>query len=496
MTTADRRNGSQRATRSKRPTQRTPVSAAGRHLTPDERAAAGANARAATPLTQHAQFMPKADRADPVEVLEKQAASRVPELVPIRYGRMLVSPFTFYRGAAAVMAADLATTPGSGLTVQLCGDAHLSNFGLFASPERRMVFDVNDFDETYPGPFEWDVKRLAASLEVAGRQNGFGHKDRRKILTRSVRRYQKAMAGFGAMHQLDLWYARGDVEEIKEMLAPQLKKTGGKKLNKTLAKAHSRDSMRAVGKLTTVVDGQRRILADPPLIVPLSDLLPDVAREELQDQVRELLIDYRRTLQPDRQMLLEAFEFVDIARKVVGVGSVGTRCWIVLMRGRDDDDPLFLQVKEAQRSVLADHLGTVEHRGARFDNEGERVVYGQRAMQAVGDIFLGWQTAEGIDGQRRDFYVRQLADWKGSAVIEDMNPDQMRGYGELCGWTLARAHARTGDAIAISAYLGDDATFADAIAKFSRAYADQNEQDLAALREAERSGRIKVQTGL
>jgi uncharacterized protein (DUF2252 family) len=254
--------------------------------------------------------------------------------------------------------------------------------------------------------------------------------------------------------------------------------------------------MRAWGKLTTVVDGQRRILADPPLIVPLSDLLPDVARDELQDQVRELLMDYRRTLQPDRQMLLEAFEFVDIARKVVGVGSVGTRCWIVLMRGRDDDDPLFLQIKEAQRSVLADHLGTVEHRGAQFDNEGERVVYGQRAMQAAGDIFLGWQTAEGIDGQRRDFYVRQLADWKGSAVIEDMNPDQMRGYGELCGWTLARAHARTGDAIAISAYLGDDATFAQAIAEFSQAYADQNEQDLAALRDAEHHSRIKVQAGM
>jgi uncharacterized protein (DUF2252 family) len=409
---------------------------------------------------------------------------------------MLVSPFTFYRGAAAVMAADLATTPVSGLTVQLCGDAHLSNFGLFASPERRMVFDVNDFDETYPGPFEWDVKRLAASLEVAARQNGFGPKDRRKILTHTVRRYQKAMAGFAKMRELDLWYTQGDIDELKDVFAAQLRKSGGKQLHKTLAKAHSRDSMRAVGKLTTVVGGQRRIRADPPLIVPISDLLPDVARNELQGWLRDLLIGYRRTVQPDRQALLEAFEFVDLARKVVGVGSVGTRCWIVLMRGRDDDDPLFLQVKEAQRSVLADHVGDVQHAGTRFGSEGERVVNGQQAMQAAGDIFLGWQSAEGIDGQHRDFYVRQLADWKGSVVIEDLDPDKLRAYGEVCGWTLARAHARTGDAIAISAYLGDDATFARAIAEFSEAYADQNERDLAALREAERAGRITVQAGL
>jgi uncharacterized protein (DUF2252 family) len=463
---------------------------------PNERAAIGAGARAATPPGEHAQFMLEPGRPDPVEVLEDQGASRVPELVPIRYGRMLVSPFTFYRGAAAIMAADLAATPASGLIVQLCGDAHLSNFGLFASPERRMVFDVNDFDETYPGSFEWDVKRLAASLEVAARQNGFGRKQRRKILIRAVRRYQTAMAGFAGMGELDLWYARADTDDLKEVLLSQLRKSGRKKLDKTIAKARSHDSMRAVGKLTAVVDGRRHIVADPPLIVPIGDLLPDVEADKLQDRVRELLVGYRRTVQPDRQELLAEFEFVDLARKVVGVGSVGTRCWIVLMRGRDDDDPLFLQVKEAQRSVLADHVGKVEHRGTRFDSEGERVVYGQRAMQAVGDIFLGWESAEGIDGERRDFYVRQLADWKGSAVIDDMVPGGLRAYGELCGWTLARAHAHTGDPIAISAYLGDDTTFAHAIAEFSDTYADQNERDFAALQEAQLSGTITVQSGL
>jgi uncharacterized protein (DUF2252 family) len=493
VSTAARGGTTQRTSRSGRSDQRTFGRAGGKHLTPAERAAVGAEARAAASLAQHAQFTPESDRADPVALLEEQAVSRVPELVPIRYGRMLVSPFTFYRGAAAVMAADLARTPVSGLTVQLCGDAHLSNFGLFASPERRLLFDVNDFDETYPGPWEWDVKRLAASLEVAARENGFGRKHRREIQIRTVRRYQKAMARFADMRELDVWYASSDIDELKDVFAAQLRKSGRKKLDKTLSKALTRDSMRAFDKLTAVVDGERRIVADPPLIVPITDLLPDVARDELEDRVRGLLVSYRRTVQPDRQALLEAFEFVDLARKVVGVGSVGTRCWIVLMRGRDDGDPLFLQVKEAQRSVLADHVG---HDGPGFASEGERVVNGQRLMQAAGDIFLGWESAEGIDGRRRDFYVRQLADWKGSAVIEDMVPTGLRAYGELCGWTLARAHARSGDAIAISAYLGDDATFAHAVAEFSDSYADQNERDLAALKAAERSGRITVEHGL
>jgi uncharacterized protein (DUF2252 family) len=464
------------------------------HLTPGDRRGSGAAARKATPPQDQGWFETAADRLDPVEILECQGASRVPELVPIRYGRMLVSPFTFYRGAAAVMAADLAGTPDSGLSVQLCGDAHLSNFGLFASPERRLVFDVNDFDETHPGPWEWDVKRLAASLEIAARTNGFGPEKRRKILTAAVRGYQQAMAQFAGMHDLDVWYAHADVDDLNGTLAAQLKKSRRKAVDKTLAKARARTSMRAFDRLTETVHGRRRIVADPPLIVPISDLLSDVERREFDTTMQAVLSHYRRTLQADRRVLLDGFDLVDVARKVVGVGSVGTRCWIVLMRGRDDDDPLFLQVKEAQKSVITEYGGIA---GADGVSEGERVVNGQRLMQASSDIFLGWETTEqGIDGRRRDFYVRQLADWKGSAVIEQMVPSGMAAYGRLCGWTLARAHARSGDRIAIAAYLGEDSTFAHAIAEFSDAYADQNERDYAALQEAARTGRITVESGL
>nr|WP_306300607.1 DUF2252 domain-containing protein [Streptomyces sp. NRRL B-24572] len=425
-------------------------------------------------------------------VLERQAESRVAELVPIRYGRMLVSPFTFYRGAAAVMAADLARAPVSGLNVQLCGDAHLSNFGLFASPERRLMFDVNDFDETYPGPWEWDVKRLAASLEIAARENGFTPKERAKIQRTAVRGYQRAMADFAGMRVLDIWYARADVDDITQLLTARLKKDARKKLDKTIAKAHTRDSMRAFGKLTEVVGDRRRIVADPPLIVPIADLLPQKQREAFQTVILEVLDRYRASLPSDRRCLAQEYQFVDLARKVVGVGSVGTRCWIALMTGRDSDDPLFLQVKEAQPSVLAEFLP----HGPAYESEGERVVQGQRLMQAASDILLGWESSEGIDGRYRDFYVRQLADWKGSVDIGQMVPGGLARYGELCGWTLARAHARSGDSIAIASYLGDDKTFAHAIAEFSSLYADQNERDFAALEQAERDGRITAEHGL
>ncbi|WP_084729590.1 DUF2252 domain-containing protein [Streptacidiphilus neutrinimicus] len=461
-------------------------------LTPAQRAELGERARAKVPLAEHEQFGAGPGREDPVAILERQAQSRVPELVPVRYGRMLVSPFTFYRGAAAVMAEDLAGTPVSGLTAQLCGDAHLSNFGLFASPERRLMFDVNDFDETYPGPWEWDVKRLAASLEIAARENSFSRKERRKIVTAAVRGYQKAMAGFAGMRNLDVWYASADVEEVRSLLASHLNKTRKAMLKEGVAKAQAHDSLRAFRKLTETVDGQRRIIADPPLIVPVADLLPGDLQSTFHAVMQSLLARYRSTLQSDRRVLMESFELVDMARKVVGVGSVGTRCWIALFTGRDSDDPLFLQIKEAQRSVLED----VVQGGPSFANEGERVVHGQRLMQAASDIFLGWESAEGIDGQRRDFYIRQLADWKGSVDIEQLVPTGLAMYGRLCGWTLARAHARSGDSIAIAAYLGDDKTFAQAVAEFSALYADQNEIDFAALQQADRENRITVELGL
>ncbi|NUR27430.1 MAG: DUF2252 domain-containing protein [Catenulispora sp.] len=463
------------------------------HPSPAERARAGKSARKATPVQENAWFQPAGDRADPVAILKRQAESRVPELVPVRYGRMLASPFTFFRGAAAVMAADLAGTPDSGLTVQLCGDAHLSNFGLFASPERNLVFDVNDFDETHPGPWEWDVKRLAASLEIAGRDNGFGRGKRRRAVIAAAAGYRRKMAESAGMKELEVWYARADVEEQQGTLKAGLKKARRETFDKAMAKARGRTSARAFGQLTGTVDGERRILADPPLIMPIRDLLPDTERAELEERFRGLLSEYRHSLQSDRRHLLDSFEFVDMARKVVGVGSVGTRCWIVLMRGRDAADPLFLQVKEAQRSVLAEYGGRPP---AERVGEGQRVVHGQRLMQAVSDIFLGWQTVEGIDGRRRAFYVRQLADWKGSANIAGFSAPELAMYGRICGATLARAHARAGDRIAIAAYLGRGEAFAEAVADFAAAYADQNERDFAALQDAGRAGRIAVESGL
>ena len=462
------------------------------HLSEDESKAKGKQARTKVPRDSHATFEPAPDRPDPVALLEEQAKTRVPELVPVRWGRMLVSPFTYYRGAALPMASDLARTPVSGLAVQACGDAHLSNFGIFGSPERRLVFDVNDFDETLPGPWEWDVKRLAASLEVAGRDNGFTGKQRRDVVLAAVARYRQAMRKFAGMTHLDVWYARADVDQARAELNAQLTTRQRKVIDKGMAQARTRDSMQAVAKLTRVVEGRPRILSDPPLLVPAAELIPDDAdREMFAAQMTRLIAGYRRTLETDRRYLLEQYEFCDLARKVVGVGSVGTRCWIVLMLGRDHGDPLFLQVKEAERSVLSRFAGA-----SRYANQGQRVVAGQRLMQASSDI-LGWQRIEaGLDGRARDFCVRQLRDWKFSVDIPDMRPIGMRRYGELCGWTLARAHARCGDRIAIASYLGNSDVFDKAIAAFAVAYADQNERDYQALQDAAATGRITAERGL
>jgi uncharacterized protein (DUF2252 family) len=428
--------------------------------------------------------------------LEEQARVRVPELVPVRHGRMMVSPFTFFRGHAKGMAIDLGATPVSGLRVQMCGDAHLSNFGVFASPERRLLFDINDFDESMPGPWEWDVKRLAASLVVAGRGNGYSRSVRRKLVVRMVRQYRDALAQFASMRTLDVWYARADIDEVRATLNDQISASRRKTLDKNLVKARANDSLKAFGKLTEIVDGQVRIKSDPPLLVPVGDLLREAGREELAAQVSGLLKNYRRTLSNERRVLFDRFEFVDLARKVVGVGSVGTRCWIVLLRGRDHDDPLFLQVKEAEASVLKTHVPAGMRQKNAPRSEGERVVAGQRLMQAASDIFLGWDRIEGIDGKERDFYVRQLRDMKASAVVEGMDPDSMRIYGQLCAWTLAKAHSRSGDAIALAAYIGDDDALPTAMADFAELYADQNERDYAAFLEAIRAGRIQAESGL
>jgi uncharacterized protein (DUF2252 family) len=476
-----------------RPTHRYQLDTEVGHLTPAERAVRGKAARAEVPLGSHARFDPPPDRRDPVALLEEQAESRIPELVPVRYGRMMVSPFAYYRGAALPMASDLDTTPVSGLSVQACGDAHLSNFGIFGSAERRLVFDINDFDETLPGPWEWDVKRLAASMEVAARVNGFPGKKRRQIVSSTVGRYREAMRAFAGLSDLDVWYARADMEELRSQLEDQLGARQRKAVDRSLAKARTRDSMREVGKLARMVDGQPRIISDPPLVVPIDELIPEETdRAGLETLLTGLIGKYRRTLETDRRYLLDQFEFADMARKVVGVGSVGTRCWIVLMLGRRTADPLFLQIKEAEASVLSRFVGT-----GRYVNQGQRVVAGQRLMQASSDIFLGWQRNDaGLDGQPHDFYVRQLRDWKFSFGIEDLPLRGMQLYGHLCGWTLARAHARSGDRIAIAAYLGASDRFDQAVTEFAAAYADQNEKDHQALLDAASSGRIMAERDL
>ncbi|HEU0251260.1 MAG TPA: DUF2252 domain-containing protein, partial [Solirubrobacteraceae bacterium] len=414
------------------------------HPTVAERASRGKAARREVQRRAHGEWEAPAPRVDPVAILQEQDKSRVSELVPIRMGRMLVSPFAFFRGAAAIMAADLAEGPRTGLQAQLCGDAHLSNFGIFAAPDRRLTFAVNDFDETLPGPFEWDLKRLVASFAVAGRERGLGRKERSRVSAAVARSYREAMRNFASMRTLDLWYSSVDVDQLVRSFAKQASSREAKRLDRNLAKARTKDSLKAFAKLTHLVDGEPRIVSEPPLIVPLDELQDGGQRQIAHETVSRLLRDYRRTLSGERRRLLERFRYVDAAHKVVGVGSVGTRAWIVLMLGRDDDDPLFLQAKEAGASVLEPHLGK-----SAYSNHGQRVVEGQRLMQAASDILLGWLREKSGDDAPRDFYVRQLWDQKGSAPVATMTPRLLEDYGRLCGWTLAKAHARSGDPIAI-----------------------------------------------
>ncbi|MGW6456744.1 DUF2252 domain-containing protein [Streptomyces sp. NPDC055078] len=455
------------------------------YLTPGERAAKGRAARKKVPRSGHAEVGGVAGRRDPVEVVEEQSAARVPELVPIRYGRMTESPFRFYRGAAAIMAGDLAATESSGITAQLCGDAHMLNFRLLGSPERRLVFDINDFDETLPGPWEWDVKRLATSLVIAGRENGYPAKVRAGIVRAAVRSYRSRMRAYAGMGTLEVWYDRADMEELQAVADQRLSGRGSRRLSRMMAKARTRDSLQAYEKLTHVRDGERRFVPDPPLVVPIEDVLRGQERDTLARELQALVERYARSLSMERRHLLRQYRLTDIARKVVGVGSVGTRCWILLLLGRDDSDPLILQAKEADHSVLAVHVGASKYR-----NQGQRVVAGQRLMQAVGDVFLGWDRVKGLDARQRDFYVRQLHDWKGIAEPQLMVPRGMRVFGELCGATLARAHARSGDRIAIAAYLGSGDVFDRALVEFAESYADRNERDHQALMDAVKSGRV------
>jgi uncharacterized protein (DUF2252 family) len=409
--------------------------------------------------------------------------------LPIRYGRMLSSPFAFYRGAAAVMAHDLTGSPISGFTVQACGDAHAANFGLFATPERELVFDVNDFDETLPGPWEWDVKRLAASLTVAGRSRGLSDRERQAVVLASVRSYRTAMRGFSSMSHLSVWYSRLDAATVQRWRSQATKKQIAK-VQAITDRARSRDSVRALGKLTTRQDGVLRFRSNPPLLVPLTDLL-EIDSSGLIPVLQELLERYTRSLRPELRHLVGRYRVVDMAHKVVGVGSVGARAWVALLEGRGGGDPLILQAKEAQPSVLEPHLGA-----SVFDNHGERVVVGQRLMQSASDIFLGWVRSPGLDGTDRDFYVRQLWDWKESVDLETILPPALLVYAELCAWTLARAHARSGDALAIGAYLGSGDQFDRALVRYAEGYADQNEKDHRALRAAVAGGQLRAVTGI
>ena len=485
------------------------------HPSVEDRQAKGLAARDRAELSSHTEWRPAEDRPDPVGLLEEQDVSREQDLVPVRHGRMMVSPFTFYRGAAKIMAADLADTPVAGFETQLCGDAHLSNFGLFASPERVLLFDVNDFDETLPGPFEYDVKRMAASFTIAGRNNAFSKADTHAATLASVAAYRKAMASFAQMGTMDIWYAHLDEDELmgairnavagtakqakgakkgkkakKDQKQEKQAKTAQKRAEEVAAKAHTRDSLQALSKLAELVDGKYQIVSQPPIVVPARDLAATygLSPEEVVPVIHEQFRAYRATLQDDRRRLLERFEFVDVARKVVGVGSVGTRAFIVLLQGRDAQDPLFLQIKEATASVLEPYVGK-----SRYRQHGERVVQGQRMMQASSDIYLGW--TKGLD-VRRHFYWRQLRDMKGSVEVEAMAPIGLMFYARTCGWTLARSHARSGDPVAIAAYLGDSDAFDKSITDFSERYADQNEQDYEEFVNAVKSGRLEAREGV
>jgi uncharacterized protein (DUF2252 family) len=485
-------------------------------LSVTERRAMGTDAAARVPLQAHRGWEPAAGRRSPVDVLADQEEDRLSDLVPVRHGRMMVSPFTFYRGAAAVMAEDLRDTPVAGLPAQLCGDAHLTNFGVFGSPERRLVFDVNDFDETLPGPFEYDVKRMVASFTIAARDNGFSAPDAKAAAREATAAYRTAMASFAGLGTMDVWYASldesalrdaartamGEITQAEKTAKPGKKKEQAreqekmakravKRAAKAAEKAHTRDSMQALSKLGETVNGKYRIVSQPPVLIPLRELAFDMAREMTPEQIEEGIRDqfraYRATLQPDRRHLLEQFEIVDAARKAVGVGSVGTRAFIVLLQGRDATDPLFLQIKEATSSVLEGHLPR-----SRYRQHGQRVVHGQRLMQAASDIYLGW--TRGPRG--RDFYWRQLRDMKGSAEIEAMTPVGLSAYARACGWTLARAHARSGDPVAIAAYLGDGDEFDRSITDFAIRYADQNERDYEQFVAAIKSGKLTAVEGV
>ncbi len=464
-----------------------------RYRSPRERANAGRAARAITPRSSHAQFeINWANRPDPVSLLEQQAQSRVPSLVPIRYGRMLTSPFAFYRGAALIMASDLATTPNSGLSVQACGDAHLANFGVFASPERSLVFDINDFDETHPGPWEWDLKRLLVSAEIAGQSNSFSEVDRREIVLAGAQEYRFAITEFSQMRQLDIWYSKLDVESLLKNLKKNIKNGEVRAEHLDINKAMNRTSLQALRKFTEIVNGQRRFVSAPPLVAPVRDLTHENLALDFDDfkNIEAAVAEYSQTLSHDRRHLLNQFTFIDLARKVVGVGSVGTRAWMALFEGRDQTDPLFLQVKEAQTSVLEAFTSPTQ-----YANSGERVVAGQRLMQSTSDIFLGWNRVTTTEGTSRDYYIRQLRDWKGSVTVDLMNPTELKLYVRTCAWTLAKAHARTGDSIAISAYLGQGRTFDQAIVEFANEYAQQNLKDFQALEAAVASGRVVAQAG-
>jgi uncharacterized protein (DUF2252 family) len=462
------------------------------HRTPAERAAYGKSARTELPRSAHADWEPAADRPDPVGLLEEQAAGRVAELVPIRYGRMLLSPLAFFRGAAYVMASDLGQAARTVLSAQLSGDAHLSNFGVYAAADRRLVFSLNDFDETLPGPFEWDLKRLVASFAVAGRERGFPTRKRRTVNLAAARSYRSAMHDFAQMRTLDVWYGRLEVDEIVRRWGSEVRTKRLERIERSVAKRRAKDNLRAFEKLTEVVDGERRIVRDPPLIVPLEELVPPGEHERLMEAIWQLFRSYRRTLVVDRRRLLDRFRYAQAARKVVGVGSVGMQTWILLLLGSNDDDPLFLQLKEAQPSVLEPFLGK-----SGFANHGRRVVEGQRLTQAARDVLLGWTRAPDPGGtDERDYYVRQLWDGKAQASIEAMDPETMAVYAEICGWTLAHAHARSGDAAAIAGYLGSGNAFDRALASFAERYADQNERDYTALQAAAAAGRITVESGL
>ena len=456
-----------------------------------EREARGKVARKDVPRSSHAGAVVAPDRRDPVDVLEEQAATRLTELIPIRYGRMASSPFAFFRGAAAVMAMDLAETPRSGIITQLCGDAHLANFGIYNAPDRRLIFDLNDFDETLPGPWEWDVKRLVASLVIASDSNGFDRDATHQVARDTIKAYREAMAGFAGMSNLRVWYARLEIDELLASMKSRTTAAVAKRQRRTAEKLALRDNLQAYSRLTEVVDGRPRFRSAPPLVVPISQLIGQLGEEWISKEARRILDDYRVTLEDDRRQLTGQYRYVDLARKVVGVGSVGTRAWVALMIGRDDDDPLLLQWKEAQASVLERYVGP-----STFDRPGHRVVAGQRMMQAASDIFLGWYRGIGMDGVERDFYVRQLRDGKGSVDVATLDAAGLAVYGGICAWTLARAHARAGDPVAIAAYLGSGRQFDDAIAAYAVAYADQNEKDHQALLDAIDSGRITALTGV